>query len=226
MESAINNRNATRILLALSDVIVPHIYSPKLRERFPNIDLLISCGDLPYYYLEYIVSTVDVPLVYVRGNHDKVVEYSKNFRRSGPWGGIDLHRKIVREKELLIAGIEGSLRYRDGPFQYSQDEMWLHVISLIPRLVFNRLRYGRYLDIFVTHSPPAGIHDKSDLPHRGIKAFRWFIQAFKPQLHIHGHTHIYRPDEIKESRLGDTLVINAYGYCEKIIDVLNVDKRK
>ena len=35
--------------------------------------LILACGDLPYYYLEYIVGLLDVPLFYVHGNHDKVV---------------------------------------------------------------------------------------------------------------------------------------------------------
>ena len=81
-------------------------------------------------------------------------------------------------------------------------------------LLFNRLFYGRFLDIFVTHAPPWGIHDKSDFPHQGIKAFRWFIGVFKPKYHFHGHTHIYRPDEIRKTQFGETQVLNTYKYLE------------
>ena len=31
---------------------------------------MISCGDLPAYYLDYLVSKLDVPLYAVHGNHD------------------------------------------------------------------------------------------------------------------------------------------------------------
>jgi hypothetical protein len=48
-----------------------------------------------------------------------------------------------------MAGVEGSIRYREGPFMYTQSEMWLNVFSLIPRLLLNKWIYGRYLDIFI-----------------------------------------------------------------------------
>jgi len=49
-------------ILALSDVELPAVYSFRIRERFPDADLAISCGDLPYYYLEYVLSSLDSPL--------------------------------------------------------------------------------------------------------------------------------------------------------------------
>jgi len=88
------------------------------------------------------------------------------------------------------------------------------VLSLVPKLLLNRLRYGRYLDIFVSHAPPWGIHDRPDLPHQGIKAFRWFLKTFRPAYHFHGHVHVYRPDAITETRFHQTLVVNTYGYRE------------
>ena len=200
--------------LSLSDKIVPFIYGPQIRRRFSDVDLIIGCGDLAYYYLEYVLSSLDVPLFFVRGNHDKVVEYSTEGQRTGPHGGIDLHRKLARHKGLLMAGVEGCLRYRPGPFQYTQLEMWSHVLHLVPGLLFNRLRYGRYLDVFITHAPPDGVHDKPDLPHRGIRAFRWLIQTFHPAFCIHGHVHVYRPDESTETLIDTTRVINAYGFRE------------
>lgn len=202
-------------VLCLSDKIIPFIYSPAARQRFADIDLILGCGDLPYYYLEYILSVLDVPLFYVRGNHDLSLEISPDaFERSSPHGAIDLHGRTARYQGLLIAGVEGCLRYRPGSFQYSQQEMWWHVLRLAPRLLLNRILYGRYLDVFLTHAPPSGIHDATDLPHQGITAFRWLITAFRPAYHIHGHVHVYRPDAVVETRLGSTCVINAFGFRE------------
>lgn len=200
--------------LSLSDVIVQFIYSPTIRQRFQHIDLVIGCGDLPYYYLEYVISMLDAPLFYVRGNHDKPIEYSLSSDRKGPIGGTDLHRRTVFYKGLLLAGVEGSLRYRPGEYQYTQTEMWSHIISMFPALLRNKLQYGRYLDIFVTHAPSLGIHDGQDQAHRGITAFRWFLDVFKPRYHIHGHIHIYRPDAVLETRYMNTLVINTFGHRE------------
>lgn len=206
-------------ILSLSDTIVSLIYSPLIRSRYQSVDVIIGCGDLPYYYLEYVFSSLNAPLYYVRGNHDRVVEYSSAGQRSAPHGGIDLHGRTARHHGLLLAGVEGSLRYRPGPFQYTQNEMWGHVFRLVPGLLRNRLLYGRYLDVFITHAPPAGVHDADDLPHRGISAFRWLIKVFRPRLHIHGHIHIYYPDQEIETRIGATQVINTYAWRDTIIEI-------
>ena len=153
--------------------------------------MIISCGDLPYYYLEYMISMLDVPTYYVRGNHASKIEDTTGGERTSPWGAIDLNGCCKRDQSgMLLAGIEGSIRYNNGPHQYSQSEMWRMAFGLVPGLLINRMRFGRYLDILVTHAPPYKIHDASDLPHVGIKAFRWLIDVFKPLYHLHGHIHI------------------------------------
>jgi hypothetical protein len=200
-------------ILAVSDTEVPLLYSPLIVQRFRDVDVIISCGDLPYYYLEYMISMLDVPLYYVRGNHANKVETTTGGDRSSPWGAIDIHQRCKCDPSgLLMAGIEGSLRYNYGPQQYSQAEMWLMVWLLTPTFFLNRLRYGRFLDIFVTHSPPWKIHDADDRPHQGIKAFRWVINTFKPRYHLHGHIHLYRQDAVKDTMVGRTHVVNPYGY--------------
>jgi Icc-related predicted phosphoesterase len=208
-------------ILAVSDVELGVIYSPQIARRFGHINLAIGCGDLPYYYLEYIISTLDIPLYYVRGNHSSQVESGSATDRSEPWGAIDLHRRVLREPTsgVLMAGIEGSIRYNSGEHQYTQSEMWNMVFLLVPKLFYNRLRYGRFLDLFITHAPPWKIHDLDDRPHQGIKAFNWFIKVFRPAYHLHGHVHIYRADTIRETRVAQTQVINTYGYRELTIDL-------
>ncbi len=212
-------------ILSLSDVEAPLIYSGQVAQRFADVDLVIACGDLSYEYMEYVINRLDVPLFFVRGNHSKPVEDSLGGILLAPRGGVDLHRQVLNERGLLLAGIEGSLRYRYGPYQYSQWEMWALALSLVPRLLLNRLRYGRFLDIFVTHASPWGIHDMPDLTHQGIRAFRWFLRAFQPAYHFHGHIHIYRPDTVTETLFGKTRVINTFGYRSTLIDVPGKDNR-
>ncbi len=206
-------------VLSLSDKVVPFIYSPQVRHRFQDVNLLIGCGDLPYFYLEYVLSMLDAPLYFVRGNHDKVVEYSSGEQRTAPCGGFDLHRRTVNHDGLLLAGVDGCQRYRPGPFQYTQAQMWQHVWSLAPALFANRLRHGRFLDVFVTHAPPTGVHDAADLPHRGIAAFRWLLNTFKPAYHFHGHIHTYRPDTVSITQFGATRVVNAFGFQEMVLEM-------
>jgi Icc-related predicted phosphoesterase len=199
-------------VLSLSDKQVETIYSPRVKDRFGDIDLIITCGDLAYYYQEYVIDMLDVPLYYVRGNHSNAIEYTTAGPRIGPKGGSDLHRRVVHSQGLLLAGVEGSLRYRRGPFQYTQSEMWVNVLRIAPRLIINRMSRGRFLDVFVSHAPPWGIHDKTDLPHQGIQAFRWLIETFKPRYHFHGHIHVYRQDVQTITRHAHTTVINTYGF--------------
>ncbi len=206
-------------LLSLSDVEISHIYSPHIRERFSDCDLVISCGDLSYSYLEYVISMLDKPLYFVRGNHASREEFTETGIKRAPGGGVDLHRRTVEYKGLLLAGIEGCGQYNYGPYQYSQNEMWMFVFGLVPGLIANYLRFGRYLDVFVTHASPAGIHDMDDLPHRGIKAFNWLDRVFKPRYHFHGHIHVYRNDTQTTTRYLDTTVINTYGYKESLIAI-------
>ena len=201
-------------LLTVSDVESSLIYNPRIRERFNDIDLVISCGDLSYFYLEYIISTLDIPLYFVRGNHARDIEHGYGGTRTSPWGAVNLHRKVLRDRSsgLLLSGIQGCLRYNQGSYQYSQTEMWLLVMLMVPAMLSNKIRYGRYLDIFVSHAPPWGIHDDTDLAHQGIKAFLWLVRVFQPTYHLHGHIHIYHPGTISKTRLGKTLIYNTYGF--------------
>ena len=204
-------------ILSLSDKQVDSIYSSRIKTRFTDVDLILGCGDLAYYYLEYAVSMLNVPLYYVRGNHSNLVEYTSVGPKTHPHGAIDLHRKVVLEQGLILAGVEGSLRYRHGPFQYTQTEMWSHVLRIVPSLIRNRARCGRYLDIFISHAPPWGIHDQPDLPHQGIKAFRWLLETFRPRYHFHGHIHVYRNDTQTVTNYQSTTVVNTYGFAETLV---------
>ena len=200
-------------LLAVSDAEIALLYSPMIVDRFSDIDLIISCGDLPYYYIEYMISMLNVPCYFVRGNHASVKEFGTAGTRKYPWGAVDLHRRCREDDTgLLLAGMEGSLRYNLGPYQYTQGQYWQMVLSLVPRFFINKLTLGRYLDVFVTHAPPWKIHDEEDLPHRGIKAFRWLIKVFQPAYMLHGHIHVYRRDTVTRTMIEKTTVQNVYGY--------------
>ena len=189
-------------------------------ERFPDVDLLISCGDLPMGYLDFAATMLNVPLYFVFGNHHHTPAAKKQSMSSDGISGHNLHENCIHhEKKLLIAGIEGSVKYNRGPRQYTQLQMWFKVFSLIPKLLLNRLIHGRYLDIFVSHAPPWQIHDQPDLPHQGIKAFRWLDKVFSPKYHLHGHIHVYRSTTVRETVYYKTTVLNCYGFKEILLDL-------
>jgi Icc-related predicted phosphoesterase len=200
-------------VLAISDVIVPAIYSPAIRDIAQEIDFVLSCGDLPSAYLEYIVSMIDKPLYYVMGNHG-----ARGGEKPEPEGCINLDGRVVKHNGLLMAGLEGSMRYNNAPrYQYTETQMRLKVFGLERQLWFNRLLYGRFLDVLVTHSPPFGIHDGTDLTHQGFKSFVGLIDRYQPEYFLHGHTHLYDNRALRQSVRGHTQIINTYGY--KFLDL-------
>ncbi len=203
--------------LSVSDRLDTSLLQPDTYEKFKDVDLILSCGDLPYYHIEKLFQLYEVPVLYVRGNHDPRVEYGKSGPLYGPRGGTDLHNRVVFLNELILVGFEGSLPYKDGPFLYSQSQMWQMVLGLVPRLLWNKLVHGRYLDVVIAHSPPYGIHDEDSNVHGGFKAFKWLIKVFQPSYFFHGHIHVYEKDQITETVVGKTKVINTYGYRKTIL---------
>jgi uncharacterized protein len=210
-------------ILAISDQVVEQLYSPRVKEQFGDVNLVVGCGDLPYYYMEYIVSMLNVPLIHVPGNHDLPPASGSAARDpeacshiAEGCGNIDGH--LMVEQGLLLAGLGGSIRYRpDGVNQYTQGEMICRILTLMPRLCLNRIRHGRYLDILITHSPPLGVHDATDPAHVGFKAFNHFITRFRPRYVLHGHSHVYRRDVVTRTQLGSTIVLNVCPY--RVIEV-------
>lgn len=189
-------------ILCVSDTVVSQMENAAhLRRRYSDIDVLVSCGDMPASYLEYITSVLNIPLLYVRGNHD--TGYDER-----PPGGINLHSRLFKYQGIAFYGLEGSLKYNRSPVQYSQMEMDFMVTQTAPTLLVNRLRNGRALDILVTHAPARGIHDLEDLPHHGFNAFLRFMDWYKPRYMLHGHVHTYDRRMVVETQYKETCVMN------------------
>jgi Icc-related predicted phosphoesterase len=199
-------------ILCVSDQVVSSIYSERMRDRFGDVDLVLSCGDLPYYYMEFIVSILNVPCLYVHGNHDQPEHKSDGRLVAEPGGWINVDRQAIEVKGVLIGGFEGCLTYKpDAPYQYSESRMALHTWQMAPSLWLNRARYGRYLDILITHAPPQGIHDGEDRAHRGFASYIRFMDRYQPRYLLHGHKHIYAR-EARRTQYGGTEVINVHPY--------------
>jgi uncharacterized protein len=204
-------------ILAVSDMVVDRLYSTKVAEHFSDIGMILGCGDLPYDYLEFLVTSMNIPLLYVPGNHDPA--YDEKIPAAHALGCEYIDLKVRSVKGLNIAGVGGSIRYRpECPNQYTQSQMYSRISSFIPRLLWYLPRHGNILDIFIAHSPPQGIHDDNDQAHTGFSAFRNFIQTFKPRYFLHGHTMVYKNNiESSITKVGTTTVINVYPY--RIIEI-------
>ena len=97
-------------------------------DRLPAMkpDLVLSCGDLPFDYLEYLVSRLDVPVFYVPGNHDlglKPPDMTWMPLRSelqpvlGPEGCTNIDGRLVerlRPPARMAAAVAGRVKLMAG----------------------------------------------------------------------------------------------------------------
>lgn len=197
-------------ILAVSDQVIDRLYSAAVKETYPDVQMVIGCGDLPYEYLEFLVSILNVPLFYVPGNHDPQHGHLDNEYVQG---GTNLDLEIIQHKTLWMAGLGGSIMYRPGaPNQYTQAEMYLRVFRILPAL-WMRAALGRPIDLLVTHSPPAGVHDDDDPAHQGLKAINLLLRLARPRFMLHGHTFFYRQNlQGHITRYLHTNVVNVYPF--------------
>ena len=217
----------TRVL-AIADEVANALYTDHLDRLRP--DLVIACGDLPFDYLEYIVTMSSKPLVYVPGNHDPnlraprpeehVAVYVQPFslgryegNQPGPMGCVNVDGRVTEAAGLRIAGLGGCMLYNHGPNQYSEAQMKRRALALElrTRAKTKPAPSGRKLDILVTHAPLRGVGDRDDLPHKGFSSFHRLVGALSPTLVVHGHIHPYGV-EIPDKRVGNTDIVNAVGH--------------
>lgn len=209
-------------ILAVADEVDPVLTPERLRRLAP--DVIVSCGDLPFDYLDRVTTEANALLVSVPGNHDPVapgparaIVGAPGLRSlvSGPakpQPGLNLDGRIAEAGGLLFAGLGGAVRYREGPNLYTQRQMRRRALGLELRARLRRPRRSREgrgrLDVLVAHAPPLGLGDDDDPAHRGFSAFLRLARALRPRLLIHGHIHPYGR-HLPDRRIGDTRVINA-----------------
>ncbi|MGM9648398.1 MAG: metallophosphoesterase [Butyricicoccaceae bacterium] len=187
-------------ILALSDIESEYLWNINHPALLNKVDLILSCGDLHPDYLSFIATYSHAPVLYVHGNHDD------RYETMPPLGCTCIENKIYNFHGVRILGLGGSMRYTDGIHQYSESEMNWRIRRLLPSLCFHR-----GIDILLTHSPAFGIGDGTDLPHRGFRGFLKILDRYKPQIMIHGHTHLnYNYKLQRISQYKDSKIINAF----------------
>ncbi|MGC4108061.1 MAG: metallophosphoesterase [Thermomicrobiales bacterium] len=203
-------------VLAITDEVDQRIYSSSIAERMGDVSMIIGCGDLPANYLEFLSSALNRPVYYVLGNHaEELTRVGERGMPRHPEGCIDLGGKVVTDpmSGLILAGLPGSPRYSEHePVQFTERQMRWMILKMTPRLLWNKYRHGRALDILVTHAPPRDVGDREDMAHRGFIAMRGFLERFKPVYQLHGHIHLYDRSKPYSQRFDETEVINVYPY--------------
>ena len=197
-------------ILAVSDTEEKAIWDYFDKERLGEIDLIISCGDLSWNYLDFLQSMLNCPLLYVRGNHDG------DYDRNPPPGGTSIDGRVYNFEGLRIVGLGGAMSYRQDPDLFTEREMRARVNKLIPQISFMN-----GFDLFVTHSPVLGYGDLEDFAHRGYQVFNEVLNKYHPKLMLHGHVHKqYGHFQREREHPSGTKIINASGYY-----IIELDKQ-
>ena len=74
-------------------------------ERMKDIDLIISCGDLPPEYLTFFATLCHAPLLYVKGNHDGKYEQNVAFRAKCKMFSRHLQKPILKTEKGRFKGL-------------------------------------------------------------------------------------------------------------------------
>lgn len=208
-------------VLAVSDEVSEGLLADPRPVR--SAQLIVACGDLPAEYLGALMNALDLPLVFVPGNHDPDqsgyrVTRSGLVTRSGfparpPWpaGAVNADGRVVDVAGLRIAGLGGCLRYNDGPNQYTERQQARRARALRRRARWRVIRDHRPVDLLLTHAPPRGVGDGDDPAHRGFGCYLGLTAALHPPLLLHGHVHPYG-EAVPPRPLGDTMVRNVTGW--------------
>lgn len=196
-------------ILAIADQESKLLWDYFDKSYLEGIDLILSCGDLKPQYLSFLATFTHAPILYVHGNHDNI------YDEVPPEGCICIEDQIYVHEGIRIMGLGGSMRYKPGKHQYTQEQMSGRV-----RKMWLKLKRHKGFDILLTHSPAYQVNDGDDLPHMGFEAFRALMDKYKPAYFIHGHVHMnYGSDIPRQSTYNETQVINAY---EKFIFEINL----
>jgi len=169
-------------------------WSGKTADRLSDISLILSAGDLDADYLEFLVTMLNVPLVYVHGNHDG------SYLKKPPKGCIDADGRVIdikpekNSETVRILGLGGSMRYRENAsFMFSENEMRRRITGLrwtvLKDVIKGKLKGNKSIDILLTHAPCKGYGDLPDLPHQGFECFNELLDRLHPRLHVYGHVH-------------------------------------
>ena len=197
-------------ILSVSDRVETFLYDRYNRDNLPDIDLILSCGDLPPEYLTFLTISFNAPLFYIKGNHD--IRYDSK----PPEGCTNIHGKLVQYDGLNFFGLEGSRWYNGGPYQYTEKQMQKIIRGLKPGIWWQ----GGMVDIIITHAPLRHVHDAEDRCHRGFKSFQQLIARYAPRYFIHGHIHaLFKTPHERITTINSTKVINSYGHFIFEIDI-------
>ena len=171
--------------LAVSDEPDPVLGHEVNRTGLGQLDAIVGCGDLEPDYLGFLADAFHVPLVFVRGNHDRGGRWEESVATLAPrpWRSGRLHALTG----LPVAALEWP-RGRDGERRRNENGAWADAIRIAASRTRDRLIGKDQPLVVVSHAPPRGIGDReADAYHVGYRGYRWLLDRTQPPLWLHGH---------------------------------------
>ena len=155
----------------------------------PDGDILIHAGDLTRNgtlaelssMTAFFASLPHRHKIVIAGNHDFCFERERERARPFLAGTTYLQDKVVEVMGLKIYGSPWQPRYGDWAFNLERGKPLRDVWARIPPTT----------DILVTHGPPYGILDTTEVERQkvGCKDLLEAVQRIRPKIHVFGHIH-------------------------------------
>jgi Icc-related predicted phosphoesterase len=173
-------------IVCISDTHLKHDF------KVPNGDILVHAGDLTSTgTMQQVIIAANwlIPFphkykVFVAGNHDTLFETNPKVAEA-IFKAKNVH--YLFENGITIKGI----KFWGTPYQptYNNRAFNLQRGSKELKAKFDKIPYD--LDVLITHSPPYGILDISEVDnqHAGDEELLRVVLDRKPKVHIFGHIH-------------------------------------
>ena len=112
-------------ILCISDIeILNKMEENLLKQRFKDIDFIMSAGDVSNRYLDYLVSVLNKDIIIVNGNHIYHKDYPITFAKN-------IDGKFLKYKGLRILGLDGCKVYSFKEHQYTENQMKMKILKNI-----------------------------------------------------------------------------------------------
>jgi len=186
-------------LLAVSDEPEQSLSFERNRAQIGRIDAVLGCGDLRPDYLAFLADAFKVPLLYVRGNHDRGPNWTETHEilpaeiKGETIGGVS------------IVGLSWPGDERDIRAIRDESAAWRQALPI-------GLRPARQQPLIImSHVPPRGLGDvPEDHYHRGFAAYHWLCRRLRPAIWLHGHTSMAAAQDWRVD-WAETALVNVTG---------------
>lgn len=162
-----------------NDIIGPD-FTNQLVTYAKKSDVCILLGDISesnlektFYYIKHLV-----PIYGIVGNHDR------DFLLQD-FGIESLHKKVIKINNIIIAGMDGSIRYNDYCQNVFSHKESIDIAREIPAA-----------DILVSHDIPYSPEWPGSITHKGMIGLTQYLYSYGVPYNIHGHLHNTLTDKL------------------------------